>query len=203
MTRFLLVHGAWGGGWVWDEVTAALSERGHSVEAPDLPCEELELTQLDYAAFLGPHGDAIVVGHSLAGQTIAHVDAAMRVYVGGIVPTVHRLSAAFTPTFGGMERDDDGRSYWPDVDVAHERLFPDCTREQVEAVLPRMRRQAPIGALRADLGPGDVVIVTARDDVISPDWQRAQPLRSLEIDAGHWPMLTHAVELAALLDSLS
>ena len=203
MARFLLVHGAWGGGWVWDEVAAALRARGHDVEAPDLPCEEVGLTQLDYAAALGPHGDAIVVGHSLAGQTIAHVDARLRVYLGAIVPTVHRLSVAFTPAFGGMERDDEGRSYWSDVEIAHERLFPDCTRAQVEAALPRMRPQAQFGALRADLSPGDVVVVTTQDAVISPDWQRAQPLRSLELHSGHWPMVTQPDELADLLDSLA
>ena len=70
MARFLLVHGAWGGGWVWDDVASALAQRGHDVAAPDLPCEDIDLTQLDYAAALGPHADAIVVGHSLAGQTI-------------------------------------------------------------------------------------------------------------------------------------
>lgn len=203
MSQFLLVHGAWCGGWVWDDVVAALEARGHRVEAPDLPCDAVELTQLDHARILGPHPDAVVVGHSLAGQTIAHVPARLRVYLAAIVPTVDRLSEAFTATFGGMARDGQGRSYWPNVDTAHARLYPDCTRAQVEDALPRMRPQAPIHALRSPIDTDDVALVTTRDAVIAPEWLRSQPLRIVEIDAGHFPMLTQPDELAALLDVLA
>ena len=37
MAGFVLIHGAWHGGWCFDPVTALLSERGHIVAAPDLP----------------------------------------------------------------------------------------------------------------------------------------------------------------------
>src|SRR5918997_808405 len=37
MTRFLLVHGAFAGGWVWEPLKQALEAAGHTVEAPDLP----------------------------------------------------------------------------------------------------------------------------------------------------------------------
>jgi pimeloyl-ACP methyl ester carboxylesterase len=35
--HFVLVHGAWHGGWVWDGVIAALEEEGHTAEAPTMP----------------------------------------------------------------------------------------------------------------------------------------------------------------------
>jgi len=35
--KFVLVHGGWQGGWVWDDVSAALGESGHEVFAPTLP----------------------------------------------------------------------------------------------------------------------------------------------------------------------
>ena len=35
--NFVLVHGAWHGGWCWNETKALLESQGHSVEAPDLP----------------------------------------------------------------------------------------------------------------------------------------------------------------------
>lgn len=37
MAGFVLIHGAWHGGWCFDPVTAILCERGHKVVAPDLP----------------------------------------------------------------------------------------------------------------------------------------------------------------------
>jgi pimeloyl-ACP methyl ester carboxylesterase len=37
MARFVLVHGAFAGGWIWAPLAQALEALGHSVEAPDLP----------------------------------------------------------------------------------------------------------------------------------------------------------------------
>jgi len=67
--RYVLVHGAWHGGWCWERVARELASRGHDVAAPDLPSDQPGLTQLDYAALIGPEPDAVVVGHSLGGLT--------------------------------------------------------------------------------------------------------------------------------------
>ncbi len=37
MARFVLVHGAFTGGWVWEPLAKRLEAAGHVVEAPDLP----------------------------------------------------------------------------------------------------------------------------------------------------------------------
>lgn len=37
MSTFLLIHGAWHGGWCWRKVVPLLQARGHTVLAPDLP----------------------------------------------------------------------------------------------------------------------------------------------------------------------
>ncbi len=37
MARFVLVHGAFVGGWVWEPLAKLLTAAGHTVEAPDLP----------------------------------------------------------------------------------------------------------------------------------------------------------------------
>jgi pimeloyl-ACP methyl ester carboxylesterase len=37
MARFVLVHGAFGGGWIWGPLAETLRAAGHEVEAPDLP----------------------------------------------------------------------------------------------------------------------------------------------------------------------
>jgi len=36
MATFVLVHGAWRGGWAWERVVKQLREAGHSVYAPSL-----------------------------------------------------------------------------------------------------------------------------------------------------------------------
>jgi len=36
MSTFVLVHGAWEGGWCWDKVVPLLKESGHKVETLDL-----------------------------------------------------------------------------------------------------------------------------------------------------------------------
>lgn len=37
MAHFVLVHGAWQGGWCWEKLAPLLEAAGHSVDAPDLP----------------------------------------------------------------------------------------------------------------------------------------------------------------------
>ncbi len=37
MARFVLVHGAFSGGWIWEPLAKQLTAAGHTVEAPDLP----------------------------------------------------------------------------------------------------------------------------------------------------------------------
>jgi len=37
MSTYLLIHGAWHGGWCWRKVVPLLEARGHTVLAPDLP----------------------------------------------------------------------------------------------------------------------------------------------------------------------
>ena len=37
MAGFVLIHGAWHGGWCFDPVAEILSAKGHKVVAPDLP----------------------------------------------------------------------------------------------------------------------------------------------------------------------
>ncbi len=37
MATYVLIHGAWFGGWCWDETKVLLEQSGHTVIAPDLP----------------------------------------------------------------------------------------------------------------------------------------------------------------------
>jgi pimeloyl-ACP methyl ester carboxylesterase len=207
MARFVLVHGAWHGAWCFADLVRELEARGHAAAAVHLPSDEPGLTQHDYARLIGPQPDAVVVGHSLAGQTIPHVAARTRVYLGGLLPVAASYADAFVETFGGFVRDELDRSYWPDADTCAAFMYPDCTREQSDWAFARLRPQARIAEEAAAFGEGDVVIATLRDAAIDGEWQvetaRRHGAHVIELDSGHSPFLTQPGELAELLASLA
>jgi pimeloyl-ACP methyl ester carboxylesterase len=208
MARFVLVHGAWHGGWCFRRLAQELEDRGHDIASPDLPCEEVGLTPLDYAGAVGPQPDAIVVGHSLGGFTIPHVEARARVYLAALPPLEREeIDGCFVESFGGAVRDESGRSYWPDADTAATGMYPDCSREQSDWAFRQLRRQARLEPIRAPFGPGDVVIATLRDAAVKADWQigtaRDHGAQLIELDSGHSPFFTQPAELADILGSLA
>jgi pimeloyl-ACP methyl ester carboxylesterase len=208
MARFVLVHGGWHGGWCFRWLAQELEDRGHEVAAPDLPCEEVGRTPLDYARGVGPQPDAIVVGHSLAGFTIPYIKARARVYLAALPPLERReVNEAFVESFGGAVRDSSGRSYWLDTDTAAARLYPDCSRTQSDWAFPQLRRQARLEPIPAPFGPGDVVIATLHDAAVDAAWQiqtaRTHGARLIELDSGHSPFFTQPDELAEVLSSLA
>jgi alpha/beta hydrolase family protein len=207
MARFVLVHGAWHGGWCFERLTGELERRGHEVSAPDLPCDRPGLTVHDYAAAAGGGPDAVVVGHSLGGLTIPFVPARMTVFLAALVPS-QAVFLGLHPEFVGVVRDELDRSYWPDVETAHERLYPDLDAEDAAWAFERLRRQTRLGPV-VELPPGPrASIVTTRDRAVRPEWQAAAAreilgVEPIELDSGHSPFITHPRELADLLESLA
>lgn len=201
--RYVLVHGAWLGGWCWNRLAEELESRGHRVWAPDLPCEEVGLTQADYAAVVGRQPDAVVVGHSLAGLTVALVEARLRIYLAGLLPVAGAYARFLVPGFGGSVRDELGRSYWPDLETARTRLLPDCDAETPEWAFARLRRQAPLEAHDGAIDATDVAIVCARDIAVDPTSFAGLVPRIVELDTGHFPMFTHPGVLADALEELA
>src|SRR6202790_1992432 len=86
MATFVLVHGAWHGGWCWQKVIPFLEAAGHEVYAPTLtglaeraselsPDVGLETHIQDVVGLLEEknlHG-VILVGHSYGGKVITRV----------------------------------------------------------------------------------------------------------------------------------
>lgn len=81
MSTYILVHGAWHGGWCWDKVVPLLEKEGHKVEADDLPGHGKdktpipEITLQAYADSVCKILDAqseqvLLVGHSMGGAVI-------------------------------------------------------------------------------------------------------------------------------------
>jgi pimeloyl-ACP methyl ester carboxylesterase len=82
MASFVLIHGAWHGGWCFDTLQPLLEAKGHSVIAPDLPgmggsADALASVTLngwaDFTVNLCRNADApvILVGHSRGGIVIS------------------------------------------------------------------------------------------------------------------------------------
>lgn len=104
MTNFVLVHGAWHGGWAWQRVAPVLRAAGHDVYMPTLTGVSDRAHLLSPSVGLGTHvqdvvslisawdlGGVVLVGHSYAGQVVTGVaDAvpgriAKRVYLDAFV----------------------------------------------------------------------------------------------------------------------
>ena len=106
MATFVLVHGAWHGGWCWQPVAARLEAAGHVVRRPTLTglgdrshlvSREVDLSTHveDVASFLRFEDlrEIVLVGHSYAGMVITGVAArepgriARLVYYDAFVPS--------------------------------------------------------------------------------------------------------------------
>jgi pimeloyl-ACP methyl ester carboxylesterase len=95
---FVLVHGAWHGGWCWKKVKALLTTAGHRVYTPTLTglgershllTPEVDLdTHINDIAALFHYEDihkAILVGHSYGGMVVAGVAASLVARLAGVI----------------------------------------------------------------------------------------------------------------------
>jgi pimeloyl-ACP methyl ester carboxylesterase len=141
MARFVLVHGAFSGAWIWDTLIARLEELGHSAEAFDLPglgndrTPVAECTLDAYAARLcevlrARPEPAIVVGSSMGGVVATQGAARCAERVAALV-----YAAAFLPK--------DGQSL---LDLA---TSPEGAGDQVQANLT-ISGEPPVAVMSAD-----------------------------------------------------
>lgn len=227
---FVLIHGAWHGGWAFDALRRELTRRGHTSVAPDLPteadaglerCVRAVLAELPSTA-----APIVVVGHSL-GALIAPIvaeraGAAAWVDLAGFIPVPGEPAAAllrreqvFAPGWPALaashHRLPDGRDVWPPE--AAEALYFDCDPAVAAAAARRLRPQA-WPALRepcpltAYPELPTAYILAREDNVIDPVWSRRAARELLRVDAvelygGHAPFLSRPGALADVLDALA
>ena len=81
-STFVLIHGAWHGGWCWERVAGHLRQQGHTVLCPDLPGHGADKTPPGKvtmrscagaveALLEGLEETAVLVGHSLGGAVVS------------------------------------------------------------------------------------------------------------------------------------
>ena len=86
MTTFVLVHGAWHGGWCWSRVARSLHQAGHAVHTPTLTGLGERVHLMHRGVTLDTHvedvvrafeaeelSDAVLCGHSYGGMVITGV----------------------------------------------------------------------------------------------------------------------------------
>ena len=124
---FVLVHGAWHGGWCWNKLTPMLRAAGHQVFTPTLtglgerahlltPEIDLATHIKDIAAVLEYENlrDVVLVGHSYGGMVIAGVAEALGsrvaqlVFLDGFLPENGKALTDYTP-FTPQTREDGWR----------------------------------------------------------------------------------------------
>jgi pimeloyl-ACP methyl ester carboxylesterase len=218
----VLIPGLWLEGSVWGEVCGLLVGLGHRPVPLTLPGQgrgERSATLDDQVAAVVEAVDAaesrpMVVGHSVA-VSLAWIAADRRpekvanvVAVGGF-PSAHgeAYEDFFEPTdgmvvFPGWERFEGPDA--ADLDREARQRFERCAIAVPQAVTKGVvclyderRFEVPVVVVCPEFSPAD-----ARgwiDGGQVPELARARHVELVDIDSGHWPMLTKPAELARLL----
>jgi pimeloyl-ACP methyl ester carboxylesterase len=231
MTTFVLVHGAFHGGWCFDLLRAELEAHGHRAIAPDLPIEDpaagcARYAEAVLAAMTGVNGDAIIVGHSLGGLTIPLIAAERPVrrlvFLCAFIPwPQHSFSDKArtepgifpqTPAETWPVTNKDGSMSWP-PERAIPALYADCRPDVATWAASRLRRQwttphTETCPLTTWPDVPSSYILARRDPAVGADWARHAATTRLhtipdELDGGHSPFLSRPTELAALLSQIA
>lgn len=226
MATFVLIHGAYQGGWIWKPVTERLRAAGHVVYAPTLDgCAERK-HQLRPGITVGTHAqevadllfyedlrDIVLVGTSSGGMVICRtaelaterlarlvfVDALALLPGERIADIVKRPAPMKTELATGPTRED-----------AEGRMFSDLDPATRAWALARYTLH-PIAAMDAPMELKDfwdrrwkASVIRCRRAANPPEAHQRRTAERLrapysEMDTGHYPMLSQPEELTRLL----
>ncbi|MEQ7051334.1 alpha/beta fold hydrolase [Paenibacillus alvei] len=226
MSTYLLVHGAWDGGFVWREVASLLRQAGHDVYTPSLTGlgerTHLAHPDIDLHTFIEDIvgvftyeqlEDVILVGHSFSGMVITGVAEIVPdrikqlVYVDAMVPrhgeSVATLSAPYLDNPYPSTADGDTPAFIAPPNLTDPRKSPMPTRSYMQELSITNERAAALPHIYIE--PLD-----------HPDsWPMAAFFRAMALRArdagwrhmsleqgGHWLMKTQPEPLSKLLLNL-
>jgi pimeloyl-ACP methyl ester carboxylesterase len=226
MTTFVLIHGAYQGGWIWKPVVAQLIAAGHRVLAPTLDgCAERKgqvrpgITTESHAAeiadllFYKDLKDVVLAGTSTGGMVMARAAELARERVARVVfadalallngealpDIVKRPTAVNTELTTGPSRQDFETRLFADLDPAVRRWAIDrCTPHPIAAMT------APVTLERFWDQTWNASVIWCRKSSNPPVAHQRRAADRLkarwhELDTGHYPMLSEPVALARLI----
>jgi pimeloyl-ACP methyl ester carboxylesterase len=226
MATYVLLHGAYQGGWIWQRVTPYLRAAGHTVFAPTLDgCAERrhalrrgidtesQAAEVSELLFFEDLHDVVLVGTSCGGMVAARVAETSRDRVGRIVfadalalfngerlgDIVKRPTAVTTDVGTGPSRED-----------AANRMFVSLTGPTKEWALARYTPH-PVAAMaepvklerfwQQDWKASVIWCRQSANPPVAHQKRAAETLKArwYELDTGHYPMLTEPEALAKLM----
>ena len=222
----VLIGGLWLDAGVWDDTVRALGEHGHRGVPVRLPGQgdgAASATLADQEAAVLAAVDAaddrpLVVGHSAA-SSLAWTAADRRpdrvaavALVGGFPNADGEAYAAFFPVqdgamaFPGWEPFEGPDS--ADLDEAARTAFaaaavpvPQAVAEGEVRLADERRYEVPVVLVCPEFSPDEARAAVEGGDV--PELARATRVSYVDLDTGHWPMLTAPQELARVLASVA
>jgi pimeloyl-ACP methyl ester carboxylesterase len=160
MSSYLLVHGAWSGGWVWDDLAQRLEKAGHRVTVVDqLPSAGTDPASLgdltadaNYVRHLLDTLDepVVLVGHSYGGMVITeladHPKVRHSVYVAAFWPQrgqslLDLLGEGPMPNWI-VPRDDGALEITDDFEIARDALCADLDRDRTREMFSHVVLQS-------------------------------------------------------------
>jgi len=217
----ILVHGAFADASGWQKIILALSEKGYSVTAVQIPLKSLaDDIATTVRVLQAEKGDVVLVGHSYGGAVITGAGAASGnvkalVYVSAFAPdsgqALGPLIESFPPSSlpAAVVPDSAGFLY---IDRTKFRnVFAGDVSDDEAAVMAAT--QKPIAAaIFGEPSPSAAwktipswCMVSKQDHAINPDLERFMAKRMnahvTEVDASHVPFISKPVEVVRVIES--
>jgi pimeloyl-ACP methyl ester carboxylesterase len=228
----VLVHGAGGGGWMWESLCAQLDAQGIEHVAVDLPSvgagADPKLDAHSDAAYVRGvldeiGGPVLLCGNSYGGVVITeasagHTGVRRLVYLAAFMPDTDDAFPGFftdnsTPEFlSGVIFGDDGLvSFDPELvkRLAFQQASPRIASAAVGQLRPMAMGMSGSPTL-SGAGWHDIAstyVVCSEDRSILPDsqrrWGKERATDSVELPFDHCPHVSHPAEIAGLLAELA
>lgn len=226
MANYVLLHGAYQGGWIWNRVTPHLRAAGHTVFAPTLDgCAERrhalrpgidtesQAAEIAEMLFFEDLRDTVLVGTSCGGMVAARVAETARDRIGRIV-----LADALALFNGESVADHvkrpaavtDALGTGPTPEDAANRMFVSLDQPTKAWALERYTPH-PVAAMAAPVKldrfwqqSWNASVIWCRQSPNPPVAHQKRAAETLkarwyELDTGHYPMLTEPRALAELM----